>query len=152
MPSTSRTVRIFGRFVHWRRGVTNIILWIYVYGSPLSSRLHVFCLRRVGMLFSSFFFSLLSGPLSPPPSLFSICYIFVEIVSMLSFCLIVTTNPCLQHSFEQFLLLSPSLSPTTVISPLFVMFSGSCYVASSLVHSTPNRESRWFWRQNVPPF
>jgi len=52
-----------------------------------------FSVFSVDMLSFSSLFQFAVGPLFPPPSLFSACYIFVDIVFMLSFFL-VTTDPC----------------------------------------------------------
>ena len=115
--------------MHWRRGVTNIILWIYVYGYFLSPP-HAFCLRRVSM-FSSFF---LCCPAHRPPTVFvfRLLIFFVDIVFMPSFVPIVTTNLCLfPHSFKV-------PFPSVVVS--LSCFFSSCHVANLTHHLIKNRD------------
>jgi len=143
MSSTSRIVRIFGKSVRWQRGVTNIIFWIYVYGYFLSSRLHLFRLRRVDMLSFSSFFLVCCQPTVSPPSLFSVCYIFVDIVSMLSF------SSCHDRPMPYF---------HTPLNGFPFPHSPLCHVFQLLLcsklssSSSTNRESRRFWWQIVPTF
>ena len=125
MSSTSQTVHISGRFVRWRRGDTNIIHWIYVYGYFLPFSLHVLRLRRVDMLsFSLFFLSVCCLAHRSPhplcfPSVISLSTSFLCSLFFFFFSSRPTHALPRAHSFYQF------------IFPLsLVMFSSSCYVAN----------------------
>ena len=104
--------------MRWGRGVTNVILWIYVYGYPLSSCLHVFCLRR--RYAALFVFLSACYPAHHPPAL-SVFHLLHFLLSRPTHAFYIPLNSFLCSLFS------------TAISPLFAIFSGSCYVAN-LVH------------------
>jgi len=127
---SNRTVHIFGRFVHWQRGVTNIILWIHVYVDFLSSCFHAFYLRRVSM-FSRLFSCCPTHCPPSPPSLFSVCQFFVRTVSML---FPICHDQLMPTSTLFEIIFLFSLYNYHHLSPLSVMFSSSCRVAKLTHH------------------
>ena len=113
--------------MHWRRGVTNIIfvdlcLWLFSFSSAR--------FFPSPCMFSSFFFAV--QPTVPHRLCFLSVNFFVDIVFMLSFVPLFTTNLCLfPHSFKV-----PFLC-----RHLSVMFFSSCRVANLAHHHLiENRE------------
>jgi len=125
MSSTNRTVRIFGRSVHWRQGVTDIIIfWIYVYVYFLPSGLHVSRLRRVDMLFSSLFSA--CCPAHRPPTLFVFYLLYLRRHRLYAF----LSHSCNDQPMPYFY---TPLNGLFFLSPS-VMFSSSCHVANLAYH------------------
>ena len=114
--------------MRWRRGVTNIIFWIYDYVYFLSSPFARFppspCRYAVLLVVFSPF-SLLSAPLFPHP----LCF---PSVIFLSTSLLCFPFSCHDRPMPYFYI--PLSGSFSLFLPLSVMFSSSCYVANLAHH------------------